>query len=511
MGIFSNEMVSVIEIGKEQVSLITVKVKKNKFELLEFVRDQIPNEPVTNEEGEIVSEEESKRERVAEALSSVFGRMRYKPSFFILSVPSEYSIVRTISIPFKGIKKVNSVLRFELEPHIPFPIEELKLDYFVTHEGKKETEILVLGIRDIYISEHLSLLEEFSVKPEGAVIDSLGLVYLWNILNKSQKGLRTGLFIDKNFSIFAVSNGANLVFVRHLFIGKDSFHNNPDIFSREVQNSIRSFMARWKNEEKIEVMDLWGVTLSENELEMFSKMLKLEIRNVSFSDIISNNCKDLNSEEVLELSRLIGIAGLSTDPKMSFNLLRENRTISEYLPVVSKHVIFVNCLILTGLVISAFLLKQMTLANLVQSKLWESEAEQIAQEMERINAEKGLDENVDLSVFFMPSLLEVLTKIGEIFPSDKVDINEMRVAGPDNQGWWIRIQGKTRDSAFINQAISRLKEIEYFDVNDEPEMSAQGDLTSFAVKIQRRIPSLTDSENENNLELSKKMPSAEGE
>lgn len=487
MGLFGKEIVSVIGIGNEEVILLTVGVKKGKFELLQYIKEQISKEAVYTEEGEGVSEGDAKREQLARSIESAFKRMKYKPSFFVLTVPAEYSIVRTLSIPFKGAKKVNSVLKFELEPHIPFPIEELKLDYFVAYEGKKETDILVLGVRDMYISENVSVLEEFSVKPECAIIDSLGLVYLWSKSGKNQQGLRAGLIIDRDFSVFVVAKNFNLVFLRHIFMGREGFHNNPDAFAREVQNSVRSFLAKWKGEEdKIEVIDLWGVPLSEGELEVFSKIIKLSVNLVDISGFVVNKCKELNEEELSNLFRMIGVVGLATDPKISFNLLKDGQNLSDYLPLISKQFIFTNCLVLMGMVIFAFLFRQMALANLVQAKLCESEAESITQEMEQISAEKGLDENVDLSVFFTPPFVDVLSRIGEIFPSDKVDITEIRLAPPDNQGWWIRIQGKTRDSSFINVAISKLREVEYFDVVDEPELSAQGDLTSFAIKVQRR-------------------------
>ncbi len=486
MGLFGKEIVGVLNIGNEEVNIVTVGIKKGKFEILQYLRTQVSTEPLYTEEGETVSPEETKRERIAEALDTIFRKMKYKPSFFVLSVPSEYSIIRTISIPFRGAKKVNSVLKFELEPHIPFPIEELKLDYFVAYEGKKETDILVLGIRDIHISDNLSILEEFSIKPECAIVDSLGLAYLWSKTGKDEQKLRAGLVIDKDFSLFVVAKKSNFVFLRHLFLGRDEFHKNPEVFSREIQNSIRAFLAKWKEEDKIEEIDLWGVTLSDGELEVFSKMVRLKINQVDFSNLIVNKCRGLSEDEVVSMYKYIGIAGLATDPKISFNLLKENQSLSDYLPVISKHFIFTNCLILTGLVISAFLFRQIALANLVQAKLFEAEVENITQEMERISAEKGLDENVDLNVFFTPPLVDILAKIGEIFTSDKVDIGEIRVGAPDNQGWWIRIQGKTRDSSFINTAISKLRGVEYFDVVDEPELSAQGDLTSFAIKIQRR-------------------------
>jgi len=120
--------------------------------------------------------------------------------------------------------------------------------------------------------------------------------------------------------------------------------------------------------------------------------------------------------------------------------------------------------------------------------------DELTQEIDSINQEKGLDENINLTPFFDPPLLDILNAIAEKLPSDKVNINEIRLSSPDVQSWWIRIQGTTSDSAFINQAISELKKVSYFNITDDPELSAQGNLTSFAIRIQKPQKSLPPAE-----------------
>jgi len=206
----------------------------------------------------------------------------------------------------------------------------------------------------------------------------------------------------------------------------------------------------------------------------------------------------MKTEDVETLSSwnsLVGVAAIALDPYFSFNLLKEEQNLTAYIPSLSKYLIFTNCLILTGLVCCAFFLQQLTLNNLVYSNLYKKTVDELTQEIDRINQEKGLDENIDLTPFFDPPLLEILNTIAEKLPSDKVNITEIRLSPPDVQSWWIRIQGTTSDSAFINQAISELKKVSYFNITDDPELSAQGSQTSFSIRIQKPQQSLSLPEN----------------
>lgn len=480
-------IVTSVEIGEDIVRLATVQGKGKYLELLQKIEVPIVSEGV---------EETNRDELVLTAFESAFKQLKYKPSCFALSVPCSVSIVRTLSVPFRGLKKVVSALRFELEPHIPFPIEELILDFIVVNETKKETEVLTLGVRKQHIQDYIRYLDEFSAKPETAIINSLGLVYLWEKSSKQTNKLKSALLVDKKFSTIAITYAGKLVFIRHLVLGLQDYYENPDVFAKEVQNSLRAFFARWKGEEGIEKLEIGGLPLSGEELGIFSRLIKIEVEPVSLSQTIryADAMKAEDSETLASWNTLVGVAGIALDPYFSFNLLKEEQSLNSYLPSLSKYLIFTNCLILTGLVCCAFFLQQLTLNNMVHTNLYKMTVDELTQEIDSINQEKGLDENINLTPFFDPPLLDILNAIAEKLPSDKVNINEIRLSSPDVQSWWIRIQGTTSDSAFINQAISELKKVSYFNITDDPELSAQGNLTSFAIRIQKPQKSLPSAE-----------------
>ncbi|HOV33885.1 MAG TPA: pilus assembly protein PilM [Candidatus Hydrogenedens sp.] len=492
-------IVSSVEIGEDIVRLATVQSKGKYLELLQKIEVPVVLEGV---------EETNKEELILTALENAFKQLKYKPSCFALSVPCSVSIVRSISVPFRGLKKVVSALRFELEPHIPFPIEELLLDFIVVNETKKETEVLTLGVRKQHIQDYIRYLDEFSAKPETAIINSLGLVYLWEKSSSQTNKLKSALLVDKKFSAIVITYAGKLVFIRHLVLGKHDYYKNPEVFAREVQNSLRAFLARWKGEEGIEKLEIGGLSLSEEELGIFSRLIKIEIEPVSLTKMVhyTDAMKIEDIETLAPWNTLVGVAGIALDPYFSFNLLKENQSLTAYLSSLSKYLIFTNCLILTGLVCCAFFLQQLTLNNVVYANLYKKTTDELTQEIDRINQEKGLDESIDLTPFFDPPLLDILNTIAEKLPSDKVNITEIRLSPPDVQSWWIRIQGTTSDSAFINQAISELKKVSYFNITDDPELSAQGSLTSFSIRIQKpqNSQSLIEDKQEDKKESSTK-------
>lgn len=488
---FSKNIVAVLEFDEQSIRMVIVENQRKLLKVLQTVEEPIVEEENPSETSEPDKENEQPVDKTGllyGALERVFNQMKYKPVCFSLSVPSSLSIVRTLMVPFRGARKVVSALRFELEPHIPFPIEELLLDFTVVSEDKKETEVLALGVRRQHIEEYIRCLEEFSARPECAVINSLGLVYLWRRVSRNKQKLKAGLLIGKKSSVIAVLHEEKLVFVRHLILGVQDCYENPEQVIREVQNSLRAFLARWKGKESIDTIEIGGVPLTDEDREVFSKLLKLNVESVALSSCIQY---PEHEEETWDAvwDPLVGIAGVTTDPKFSFNLLKEEQKLPNYLGYISRHLIFTNCLILTFLVVSAFFLQQISLSNLVQASIYKADAEFLSQEIEKVNQEKGLDENINLSPFFEPPLLEILNTISEKLPSNRVNITEIKIAPPEMQSYWIRIQGTTNDASFIMQAIEDLKQVEFLSNIEEPELSAQGNQTNFAIKIQRPLTS----------------------
>ncbi|MBA2307610.1 hypothetical protein H0W26_05770, partial [Candidatus Dependentiae bacterium] len=81
-------------------------------------------------------------ERIIHALKMLTHRLeKYDELCCIL--PSAQIVFKTITLPFTGLKKIKMVVPFEVEPLLPFTLDQAVLDSIITREDteKQQTDI----------------------------------------------------------------------------------------------------------------------------------------------------------------------------------------------------------------------------------------------------------------------------------------------------------------------------------------------------------------------------------
>ncbi|MEZ4567967.1 MAG: hypothetical protein R2860_13770, partial [Desulfobacterales bacterium] len=82
----------------------------------------------------------------------------------IVSVPPKFISYRNFQVPFKDRKKIRQVLPFELEPVLPFAVDDLIIDFQIIHPAEK-TDILVSVAQRDEIHSILAALRQFGLEP----------------------------------------------------------------------------------------------------------------------------------------------------------------------------------------------------------------------------------------------------------------------------------------------------------------------------------------------------------
>ena len=72
---------------------------------------------------------EERRERELEVLRKVFPEGGKEKGSLILSAPSHRTMVHRISLPFQDRRRNQQVVKFEVEPLLPFPAEQAVVDF----------------------------------------------------------------------------------------------------------------------------------------------------------------------------------------------------------------------------------------------------------------------------------------------------------------------------------------------------------------------------------------------
>jgi len=74
-----------------------------------------------------------------------------------LTIPAYRSFSRSMQLPKLSKKELNEAVRLEAEEYIPLPLEELYLDYMITHETKDIVDLLAIAVPKKMVDSYLTL------------------------------------------------------------------------------------------------------------------------------------------------------------------------------------------------------------------------------------------------------------------------------------------------------------------------------------------------------------------
>ncbi|MDA8404294.1 MAG: type II secretion system protein GspL [Desulfobacteraceae bacterium] len=141
-----------------------------------------------------------------EALKKIVEEISLTGVEAIVSISPRLVSYRDLPVPFKDPKKIRQVLPFELEPTLPYPVEDLTVDFQTISQGEK-THVLVGFLLTAELMKIVDSLKAAGIEPR--MVAPAGLASVMCLA----KYLETGedlLFVnaDQSYStVFAVASG----------------------------------------------------------------------------------------------------------------------------------------------------------------------------------------------------------------------------------------------------------------------------------------------------------------
>ena len=127
-----------------------------------------------------------------DALKRLFDQMDVKSDICLTSIPGEHASYRNLHMPFRDLKKLTQTLPFEIETMVPFPIDDLLVDFTIIDRAD-QSEILAVSLEKTFISEYLARLKTHGIDPEVLDIRCVPLIAL---LLKQEGTPDNGLFLE---------------------------------------------------------------------------------------------------------------------------------------------------------------------------------------------------------------------------------------------------------------------------------------------------------------------------
>jgi general secretion pathway protein L len=112
-----------------------------------------------------------------EAFKALSEQVDFKADTYISTIPGEQVSYRNLQMPFRSTKKIRQTIAYEIETMIPFPVEDLVVDFTLIDQSG-QSDILTASVRREYISKYLALLQNYGVDPD--ILDISGVpIVLW--------------------------------------------------------------------------------------------------------------------------------------------------------------------------------------------------------------------------------------------------------------------------------------------------------------------------------------------
>jgi len=167
-----------------------------------------------------------------QSFRKLFADTRFKDGQCIISIPARSCSFRNLSLPFLEEKTVHEIITYELEPHIPDPIETVVVSHLPPHSTAESTTVLAAAAR----KQDLHDLTQYAAGSSIAMIDTDAVPIALNILETDSPDSSWILLdIGARASVVVFVQKKSIVHVRSFPWGMEDF---PDA-GRNLPNSVR--------------------------------------------------------------------------------------------------------------------------------------------------------------------------------------------------------------------------------------------------------------------------------
>lgn len=167
------------------------------------------------------AEEKDRPEVLRERLAGLLNRLPKRPTFITLGLPRRLVTMRSVSMPAVGKEEMKGIVDYEIERHVPFPLEEAQYDFQVlTHDAEQAT-VLLAATRKEEIGRYVALLQEAGITPTALGVSTFASLnaLLYN-QERGAESLRVVIDLRNDEVELGLANTGILRYTKYLAIGQ---------------------------------------------------------------------------------------------------------------------------------------------------------------------------------------------------------------------------------------------------------------------------------------------------
>jgi len=169
---------------------------------------------------ELGADEEGRDAALKERLEGLLSQLPVRPEYVTVGLPRRLVTMRSVSMPAVEEEELKGIVDYEVERHIPFPLEEAHYDFQLLEKNAGTATVLVAAARKDEIGKYLALLQEAGIKPTALGISTFAS---FNALcyNQGRGSMPVTAFIDlrNGEAEIGLAKGRILRYCRYLTLG----------------------------------------------------------------------------------------------------------------------------------------------------------------------------------------------------------------------------------------------------------------------------------------------------
>jgi len=152
---------------------------------------------------------------IEEEIGEFFRTEGLEHQALVTGLSSSCAFIRTLTVGFQDVGRIEKIVKYQMEPLVPHPIEDLVVDFLAPGPGG---EIVTAGVTKALLGEHLHICARAGLDPKAVALDDIGLFFLYLQCRPGRSGIIVNTCQEKTV-IQAVSED-RMEFIRILAGGR---------------------------------------------------------------------------------------------------------------------------------------------------------------------------------------------------------------------------------------------------------------------------------------------------
>jgi type II secretory pathway component PulL len=252
-----------------------------------LVKNSIKENVIESYESVPIPDQQDFESGMAASLETIIEKMNISGSVCIASFPADQISYRNIQVPFKGLKKISKILPFELEPTIPFPVDDLVIDFYTLplSDHNDHTDLIAAAVEKSKLQLFLGILASFDIEPEIVTVGGYSTALCLSSLVDTHENW---LFADIDKSkgtLFGVLSG-KICLIRSFPIPSETPSFNTEMLCTNIQRTLSAFEEIVGLDFHPDGVFITGCGLDDSDIEQdMERFLELSVKR---TDLVSH-------------------------------------------------------------------------------------------------------------------------------------------------------------------------------------------------------------------------------